>query len=276
VEENQRAAERYLKANRNRGAAALAREALAAAAVLIRAARPLFTTLKPRVLKGLNALAACRPSMRAVAALLEEAHCAVAAARSESEALAALEALQARMREAVRQSVERAAARIQPGEAVLVHSFSDTVLEVLLAARSRLQRVYVCEARPLCEGRQTAARLTAAGVPVTLVTDAQAALVMPHVNRVMLGADAICADGSIVNKVGSTLIALAAKRHGRPVTVVAQRIKTVDAAEAFLEWAPPDEVWPDAPAEIQIQNVYFEQVPADLLTELVTETEAAG
>lgn len=274
VEENLRAAVRYLGADRSRGAAALAREALAAAAVLIRAARPEFAALKPQILSGIEALAACRPSMHAVAGMLRDAREAVATCDSEAAALAAVDALKNRLLEAARRSAERAASRILPGEAVLVHSFSGTVLEVLLLARSRIKHVYVCEGRPLCEGRQTAARLAAEGVPVTLITDAQAALVMPHVNRVLLGADSLCSDGSIVNKVGSTLLALAARRFGRPVTVVAQEIKRMATAKPPLESGPAGEVWPDAP--VQVQNVYFEQVPADLLTEIVTEGERAN
>ncbi len=275
IEENLSGAERYLVADRSRGAAALAREALAAAAVLIRASRPEFGALKPQILSGIEKLAACRPSMHAVAGVLKEAREGVAACESEAAAVAFLDALRDRVLAAERHSVERAASRILPGEAVLVHSFSGTVLEVLLQARSRLKRVYVCEARPLCEGRQTAARLAAAGVAVTLITDAQAALVMPHVSRVLLGADAVCTDGSIVNKAGSTLLALAARRFGLPVTVVAQEIKRMATAEPPLEAASPAEVWPDAPPLVQVQNVYFEQVPADLLTEIVTEAERA-
>lgn len=275
VEENLRAAERHLGADRSRGGAALAREALAAAAVLIRAARPEFAALKPEILCGIEKLAACRPSMHAVAGVLKEAREGVAACESEAAAVALLDALQRRLLEAERRSVEQAASRILPGEVVLVHSFSGTVLEVLIQARHRLKRVYVCEARPLCEGRLTAARLAAEGVAVTLITDAQAALVMPHVSRVLLGADALCTDGSIVNKAGSTLLALAARRFGPPVTVVAQEIKRMATAEPPLEIASPAEVWPDAPSHLQVQNVYFEQVPADLVSEIVTEAEHA-
>lgn len=275
VAENLKAAQRHLSTDRTHGAAALAQQALAAAAVLIRAARPDFATLKPQILSGLDLLASCRPSMQAVAGILQEARAAIAACDSEAAALAVLDSLRNRLLEAARRSAERAATRIQPGETILVHSFSGTVLESLLMSRGRVQRVYVCEARPLYEGRQMAARLAAAGIPVTLITDAQAALVMPHVSRVLLGADAVCADGSIVNKAGSTLVALAAQRLGRPVTAVAQEIKRLAVTEPDLENAPPAEVWSDPPACIEVQNVYFEKVPPDLLTEVVTEADRA-
>ncbi|MCL6504912.1 MAG: NUDIX domain-containing protein [Pirellulales bacterium] len=271
VEENLAAAERFLASDRSHGAAALAEAALASAAVAVRAGRPRFEALKPRILAGLKALAACRPSMQGVARVLEQAQENLASCDTEESALAALERLQQLLQQATRRSIECAASRIQPGEVVLVHSFSDSVLHVLLQARSRLRRVFVCEARPLCEGRLTAVRLAEAGIPVTLITDAQAALVMPQVSRVLLGADALCADGSIVNKAGSTLLALAARRVARPVTVAAQEIKRTSMAEPPLESAPPSEVWPDAPAGVLVQNMYFERVPAELVTEVVTE-----
>jgi translation initiation factor 2B subunit (eIF-2B alpha/beta/delta family) len=84
--------------------------------------------------------------------------------------------------------------------------------------------VIVCESRPLCEGVAMARRLAAAGIDVTLITDAQAGVFVEQSDVVLLGADAVTPDG-IVNKVGSRLLALAARAAGVPVVAVTECLK---------------------------------------------------
>ncbi|WIA12133.1 hypothetical protein OEZ85_012206 [Tetradesmus obliquus] len=84
--------------------------------------------------------------------------------------------------------------------------------------------VIVCESRPLCEGVSMARRLAAAGLNVTLITDAQAGVFVEQADVVLLGADAVTPDG-VVNKVGSRLLALAAKAAGVPVVAVTECLK---------------------------------------------------
>ncbi|KAF8071226.1 SAD2 [Scenedesmus sp. PABB004] len=92
------------------------------------------------------------------------------------------------------------------------------------AAAPRGVSVVVCEARPLCEGVSMARRLAAAGLAVTLITDAQAGAFMDEVDLVLLGADGVT-PGGVVNKVGSRLLALAAKASGVPVVAVTDSLK---------------------------------------------------
>jgi translation initiation factor 2B subunit (eIF-2B alpha/beta/delta family) len=84
--------------------------------------------------------------------------------------------------------------------------------------------VIVCESRPLNEGIVMAQRLAAAGVDVTLITDAQASVFIEESDLVLLGADAVTPAG-VVNKVGSKLLALAAKAAGVPVVAVTDSLK---------------------------------------------------
>jgi hypothetical protein len=84
--------------------------------------------------------------------------------------------------------------------------------------------VIVCESRPLCEGVTLARRLAAAGLDVTLVTDAQAGVFVREADAVLLGADAVTPQG-VVNKAGSLLLALAARAAGVPVLAVATTLK---------------------------------------------------
>jgi hypothetical protein len=84
--------------------------------------------------------------------------------------------------------------------------------------------VIVCESRPLCEGVAMAQRLAAAGLHVALITDAQAGVFVEEADVVLLGADAVTPAG-VVNKVGSKLLALAAKAAGVPVVAVTDSLK---------------------------------------------------
>lgn len=111
----------------------------------------------------------------------------------------------------------RVEALLRPGARVLTTSYSSTVLAALSAAAPRLGRVVCCEARPLCEGAAMAKALAAAGVKgVSVITDAQAGAFVSSVDLVLIGADSL-GEGGAVNKVGSYLIALAAREAGVPV-----------------------------------------------------------
>eukprot|EP00775_Hariotina_reticulata_P014735 gene14735-14903_t len=69
-----------------------------------------------------------------------------------------------------------------------------------------------------------AQRLAAAGLDVTLITEAQAGVFIEDADLVLLGADAVTPAG-VVNKVGSKLLALAAKAAGVPVVAVTDSLK---------------------------------------------------
>ena len=132
-------------------------------------------------------------------------------------------------------------------------------------------RVFVCESRPLMEGRRMARLLRSCAVAVTVVTESQIGLVMPECDCVVMGCDAIHPDGSIVNKTGSYLLALAAREHRRPVIVVGDTNKVCDGPDEF-ERQPESQVWPRAPRGIGVRNLVFERVPAHLVDYIALDT----
>ena len=123
-------------------------------------------------------------------------------------------------------------ARLPPRERILTISRSSSVLAALLApSRSRRpQEVVVLESRPGGEGRLFADDLRVRGLRVRLVSDPDAPRWLDEVDRVVIGADAILADGSVVHKVGTRALALGARRRGVPVVVVSGRSKVVPSA----------------------------------------------
>jgi translation initiation factor 2B subunit (eIF-2B alpha/beta/delta family) len=269
-----------LYADRSRGASALARRCLewcgeSARTAPARTVAELAAVLDRRA----EALAAARPTMVAIANLVrawrqtagDDAAADLAPARAAAAAAAAI--LVRRSEDAVHAAAARAAARVGDGKTVLTHSRSGTVLETFAVLARGSVRAIVTESRPLYEGRVVAAELGRRGIATVSIVDAAAAALMPEVDAVLVGADAILPDDAIVNKVGTRLIALAAAERGVPFIVV---------CESFKRWPsdrPPPiefeekeaaEVAPPA-AGVRIRNPYFEATPARLITALVTE-----
>lgn len=227
-------------------------------------------------------LAGSRRSMVAIANCMDDClaalRCSVAAASgggvaSSRELIAAAHALLDRLQADENAAARCAAACLPPAGRVVTLGYSGTVRGALLAARDRLRQVLVCEGRPACEGRWLAGQLAAAGIPVCLLTDAQAFQAVQRSDGVLLGADAVLLDGRVVNKTGSALLALAARYFGKPVWVAAARIKFARDPRAPYDPEPhaPREVWPDAPSGVEVRNDYFDCIPAELVTCLVDE-----
>ncbi len=140
--------------------------------------------------------------------------------------------------------------------------------------RGRLRHVWVDETRPLLQGaRLTAYELERAGIPFRVVADSSAGALMARglVDRIVVGADRIAANGDVANKIGTYPLAVLAARHGLPFYVAAP-VSTLDPDTARGEDIPIEER--DA-AEVTDRmpalNMAFDVTPADLVTAIVTE-----
>ncbi len=143
-------------------------------------------------------------------------------------------------------------------------------------------KVIATETRPVLQGaRLTVWELVKEGIPVTLITDNMAGYVIRKglVDLVIVGADRITREGYVVNKIGTYMIALAAKRKGIPFYVAAPT-STIDLEsninDIVIEERNPDEVRrvlgklitvPDVPA----LNYAFDITDPDLVTAIITE-----
>jgi translation initiation factor eIF-2B subunit alpha len=115
---------------------------------------------------------------------------------------------------------------IQDGARVLTHAKSRVVMELLCrAAETKNFSVYVTEGRPECAGYYTARKLSEKGIPVSIVLDSGVAALMDKVDVVLMGAEGVLENGSIVNKLGTYQIALVAKAHDKPFYVAAESYK---------------------------------------------------
>ena len=130
------------------------------------------------------------------------------------------------------------------------------------------------ETRPLLQGaRLTAWELRHAGIPHRVVADSAAGSLMAQgrVDRVIVGADRIAANGDVANKVGTYPLAVLADRHGVPFYVAAP-LSTIDPATPDGAAIPIEE---RDPAEVvhggDAFNPAFDVTPAELVTAIVTE-----
>lgn len=169
-------------------------------------------------------------------------------------------------------------------------SCSASVVVALKAIRAaRTVRVSCSESRPALEGRRFASDLVAAGIPVTYFSDAAlaqalgpadfaAAHARGGADAVLVGADAI-AGTWFLNKTGTRMLAAAATQQGVPVYVVASRDKFVGhelAARLVIRSGEPAEVWDAPPEGVDVRNPYFELIPLDLVTAVISDVGILG
>jgi methylthioribose-1-phosphate isomerase len=143
-------------------------------------------------------------------------------------------------------------------------------------------RVWVDETRPLLQGlRLTSWELGKAGIPHAVLVEGAAAglLRRGEIDAVLVGADRVCRNGDVVNKVGTYPLALAAREHRVPF-VVAAPLSTLDPKTAsgdavVIEERPADGgtyLLPgSARGDLEAFAPAFDVTPAPLVTALVTE-----
>jgi methylthioribose-1-phosphate isomerase len=190
----------------------------------------------------LQRLNAARPTAVNLAWALARMRAALA--RADSNWRAALEqearAIDSEDLAANRRMGSLGAALIEPGSGVLTHCNTGslatagfgTALGVIRAgvAQGRIDRVFAGETRPWLQGaRLTVWELQQDGIDATLIADSAAAHLMKtgKVQWVVVGADRICANGDVANKIGTYQLAIAARHHGVGFMVVAPS-STVD------------------------------------------------
>ena len=130
---------------------------------------------------------------------------------------------------------------------VMTQCFAETILGMMLKecrTRNKTIRLFCPETRPYFQGaRLTATVCSQMGFDTTVITDNMPAFVMAreHVDVFTCAADAICLDGHVVNKVGTSQIAICAKHFGIPVFISGAPDKghpTVDTIN--IEMRDPD------------------------------------
>ncbi len=160
-----------------------------------------------------------------------------------------------------------------------------TALGVIRAAHEEGKKiaVFACETRPYLQGaRLTAWELKESGIPVTVITDSMAGHAMrtKRIALVITGADCVCANGDVANKIGTYSLAILAREHGIPFYVAAPlstiNVRRKTGADVSIEERSPREITHFGekrivPEGVNVWNPAFDITPAKYLSGLVTE-----
>lgn len=273
---------RRVRDNLSDGASRLARVALECLEAYAAVPAEDAGDLQRRLLAFADELAGVRPSMTAIHELVGRWRSSIAGHEGDAESLRAHARAEARRirawaDEATDAAVDTAVRRLGDCHRLFTHSVSSTVGRVLRALPRDGVSVVVTESRPGLEGWNLAADLARDGIPVTYITDAQAGIFVEQVDAVLFGADAILDDGSVVNKAGTRLIALAAREAGVPVHVCSESFKCTEQSRTSvaLEEKSGSELRPPPVPGIRARNCYFEITPPELITDWLSDQPLA-
>ncbi|MFP5221945.1 MAG: S-methyl-5-thioribose-1-phosphate isomerase [Acidobacteriota bacterium] len=182
---------------------------------------------------------------------------------------------------------------IDDGDTVMTHCNAGalatagygTALGVIRGAWEQGKKISVIanETRPFLQGaRLTAYELAKDGIPVKVACDNACALLMQRgmVQKVVVGADRIAANGDAANKIGTFGVAILAKHFGVPFYVAAPA-STFDlacptGADIPIEDRTPREVThvgehQITPQGVGVFNYAFDATPSELIAGIVTE-----
>lgn len=161
------------------------------------------------------------------------------------------------------------------GDTVMTHSMSSTISRVFYESgmQNKDVRAIITESRPACEGRLLAEDLSRMEIPTNFITESQIAIFMSRTDKVILGADKLLPDGSVVNKAGSFLVALAAHRFDVPLYVCAESFKQSQQQDPEYDEMAGDELEMPSLSSVTARNFYVEQVPSDLITRVITDKQ---
>lgn len=161
---------------------------------------------------------------------------------------------------------------------VFTHCHSSSVEEILTRAKKKGFQFQVIntETRPLFQGRITAAHLLKAGIPVTMIVDSAGTFFLSSefpqkIDFLILGADAVLEDGSVMNKIGSYGLSLVAKENHIPVYIAASLLKYYPGSKIEIEERPREEIWSHSPRKLKITNLAFDRVPVKHIKAFITE-----
>ena len=209
-------------------------------------------------------------------------------ASSPEVAHEALQAASEKFIQDSRDAVDRIAAigarHIRDGDTILTHCNSQVALACIIEAHRQGKEieVFATEVRPRNQGLLTITALNNAGITTNYIVDSAARSFMREIDCMIIGTDAVAVNGAVVNKIGTSQIALAAHEARVPLLVAAETYKfaprTMIGALIPIEERSPSEVLDDAIAAtlpyVTVRNPAFDITPADYIDLILTEKGA--
>ncbi len=179
---------------------------------------------------------------------------------------------------------EIGAKRIRDGDVIMTHCNSHAAIAVIKKAFDQGKDISVIatESRPRRQGFITIKELNDHGIHTTLIVDSAVRYCMKDVDLAIVGADAITVNGALVNKVGTSQVALAAHEARKNLICVAETFKfspktllgdMVEIEERDCEEVIDEEVLSRL-SNVTVKNPAFDITPAEYIDLIVTEAGA--
>jgi eIF-2B alpha/beta/delta-like uncharacterized protein len=180
----------------------------------------------------------------------------------------------------IEESSTIASRRLANNDTVMTNSYSLFVKRTIEKAveEGKKIKVYVTESRPTGEGVKFAAELSDKGIETYLIVDSAVRFFMKEIDKVLLSSEAISANGAVVNKIGTSLIALAAHEARVRVYVISSTLKfspetlvgeLVDIPEIEIsEYMPKG--W-DKLKALKPKSPLFDVTPPSYIDAIITE-----
>ena len=181
--------------------------------------------------------------------------------------------------EAINTIAEIGAKRIEDGDTIMTHCNSSVAIAIIAKAHRQGKniKVYATESRPWRQGILTVNDLAKEGVDTTLIIDSAVRLVMKNVDKVFVGADTITSHGVLINKIGTSQLALAAHEARvqfyacsetykfSPLTLTGDLVKIEE--RDLSEVVKPGEI----PDSVKVFNPVFDVTPSQYIDGIITE-----
>ena len=177
---------------------------------------------------------------------------------------------------AIKRIMELSTKVVKENAIIMTHSFSKTVLEIIQHNQDKIIRIIITESRPQLEGINLA-KIISNSVPVTLIVDSAIGYFVKNhkVDIILVGADSILGDGSIVNKIGTYPLSLIAHKNQIPFYVSTESFKfnlrSYFGRKIIIEEKPPREILSEKILGVEPKNYYFDVTPSNLITAIISE-----
>ncbi|WP_048063643.1 ribose 1,5-bisphosphate isomerase [Methanococcoides burtonii] len=239
-----------------------------------------------KVDEAANILIQTRPTAVSLpnAVQLTKRHTATEVSEAREEILRNADRFLEQAGQALEKMGEIGAKRIHDGDVIMTHCNSHAALSVITTAFEQGKDISVIatESRPRRQGLITIKELNDHGIPTTLIVDSAVRYCMKDVDTVIVGADAITINGALVNKVGTSQLALAANEARKNLLCVAETFKfspkTIQGDMIDIEERSPEEVIDSdilaGMPNVKVKNPAFDITPAEYIDMIITEVGA--
>jgi ribose 1,5-bisphosphate isomerase len=185
---------------------------------------------------------------------------------------------------AVKKIGEIGARRVRDGDTIMTHCNSSAAISIMAEAHAQGKDINVIatESRPRWQGLLTIKQLDKLEISATLIVDSAVRFFMKDVDIVIMGADAVTVNGSVINKIGTSQLALAAHEARTNVIIAAETYKfsprSILGELVEIEERVSDEVISreklDEFSNVRVRNPAFDVTPREYIDLICTEVGA--